>query len=130
MTPRNSLIIVRVHRPSETRVGMIVVPKTSNKDYELVEIVSVGRGHLAPDGSYNGTEDLKPGMVVWAKTHMQRPGPAGSAVTIKTSLPITFGEENLEMVNEQDIVAVVAEPHEINPTIPAPGSVIEFNEAS
>ena len=105
MTPRNNLVLIKIIKRPETVVGQIIVPKTANQDYELAEVVAVGRGHLQADGTCQGTEDLTPGTRVIVKTSQQVRNLAGGVARARTALPFKVGDDEVELVNEQDIVA-------------------------
>lgn len=109
--PRNTLVTVRVFKPSERRQGSIVVP-ANNDEYQEGEIIAVGRGIVAAGGGNSGTEDLSPGQRVLVKT--QRRTAKG---LMNEGLPIgRFDGEDIPdtemfIFEEQNIIAILTTPY-------------------
>jgi co-chaperonin GroES (HSP10) len=115
--PRNGLVTVKVIEAKEAKTAHgIFLPTNQGSIFEMARIVEVGRGF--PDaGKYVGTDDLREGMLVVIKSgHRQDMGTALS----RFEFGVRSDKEKVNLINQQDIVAVVIEDQVM---IPCPASL-------
>lgn len=103
VTPRNSLVLIRpMERKEQRQASGIIIPTLKNVEFELAEVVAVGRGYTE-QGAYQGTDDLKPGMLVMYK--------AGAMTQQMGMVPNTIGlldeGEKTALINQHDIYAII-----------------------
>ena len=104
ITPRNSLVTVRFLKPrKDTMIGKIHIPATQGNQFQLAEVIEVGRG--TPDFRIHvGTDDLRKGQTVLVKTGMQLD--IGQTVQNYIHLKDEEGHD-LAVLNQQDIMAII-----------------------
>ena len=104
ITPRNSLVTVRLLKPrKDTMIGKIHIPAAQGNQFQMAEVVEVGRG--TPDFRIHvGTDDLKPGQTVLVKTGVQMD--LGHSMTNYIQLTDEDGFD-LAVLNQQDIMAII-----------------------
>lgn len=103
LIPRNGLVVVRPIKAREIKSSHgIILPASCGDVFEMAEIVAVGPG-VWDAGKYIGTEDLKPGMTVMVKSGVQ----LDISRKMQSYVNITEGGEELRLLNQQDIFAVV-----------------------
>ena len=106
MKPRNTLVSIAVCNNMHTKVGNIVVPERTSRNYQTAEIVEVGPGMVTESGELSTTRDLRPGQKVLVQTHARTPnGLESIGVDFKTR-----DGRDLVLVEQSQIVAIVEEP--------------------
>ena len=72
LTPRNSLVLIRLFKKAEDQRGKIIVP-TGQDEYCEGEVLAVGPGVVAAAGGRSETFDLEPGqrVLVQYRTRVQ-----------------------------------------------------------
>ena len=108
MKPRNSLVTVAPIKDEERKVGNIVVPQHTSKQYQQAEVVAVGPGVLSAEDSVNLCGDLKPGQVVLVQVASRRSGPGGVASLEPIGLDYkTDDGRDLVLVEQSQVVGII-----------------------
>ena len=98
-------------------IGKIHIPATQGNQFQLAEVVEVGRG--TPDFRIHvGTDDLRPGQTVIVKTGVQME--IGHTVTNFIPLKDEEGRD-LMVMNQQDIMAIIEDSPDEAETVSAGG---------
>lgn len=69
MKPRNTLVIVAELKKAEEKIGEIVVPTATEREYKRCEVISVGPGMITSKDELSPCQDLQPGQIVLVKLH-------------------------------------------------------------
>lgn len=108
ITPRNSLVVLKLIELPERQVGKIVVPSQADQFCEA-EVLAVGPGTVAAQGGVSETADLRVGQRVWVKHKTRTKGPMGEML-VSTGIAYQQNDETFVMFEQTQIVAVIAEP--------------------
>lgn len=118
--PRNTLVLVRLVKLPEEKVGNIIV-KTDMDQFSEAEIIAVGPDTVSAEGGQSGTRDLKPGQRVLVQYQTVMVSPDG--IQRKTKLQglkikeTIAGERDLYFFEQHNIMAILAEPEDVNKEI-------------
>lgn len=107
LKPRNHLVTIKRLR-GEAKTGAGVIMPEGYGSFDLAEVVDVGAGSAAMvDSSRCGdTDDLRPGMIVIVKTAHKVQSANGQSGKAEHTLPFTVNGEKVELVQQQDIMAI------------------------
>jgi co-chaperonin GroES (HSP10) len=116
MKPRNTLVLVRLVKKEEEKIGQIVV-KTDKDQFCEAEVIAVGPDTISADGGESGTRDLKAGQRVLVQYQTIMVSPDGiqrktkpQGLKLKETIA---GERDLYLFEQHNIMAILAEPEEI-----------------
>lgn len=114
--PRNTLVLVRLIKKSEEKVGQIVV-KTENDQFSEAEVMGIGPDCIAAAGGQSSTHDLKVGQRVLVQSQTIQPGPGGLPRKRSQGLELkeseTGGQKDLFLFEQTNVMAILAQPEEI-----------------
>lgn len=108
--PRNGLVLIRLPKAEEsvTDAG-IIVPKHAGQQYDIAEIIGVGRG--TPDGRGSDTDDLVVGQRVLVTIGQKAPmqgGMIGNGAMQYTGIPLS-DDNDIFLINQHDIFGILPE---------------------
>lgn len=117
LKPRNTLVLVRLVKKEEEKIGRIVV-KTDTDQFAQAEVIAVGPDCVSAAGGQSATHDLKPGQRVLVQYQVIMRAPDGitrgkrpQGLELKETL--VGGERNLYLFEQNNVMAIIAEPDEV-----------------
>lgn len=107
LTPRNTLVLVRLHEQPARQVGKITVP-TNADQFTEAEVIAVGPGNVSAQGGISETFDLKVGqrVLVLYKDRDPRTGLKNCGI------PVRQNDETLYLYEQARVMGIVAQPGE------------------
>jgi co-chaperonin GroES (HSP10) len=114
LKPRNTLVTVAPVTKGEKKVGNLIVPDETSKEYEQCEVVEVGPGMLEHEGDQAQTHDLKPGQRVLVHNHARRGD--GRLQRIGVGFK-TNDHRDLILVEQSQIVAIIEDDEPQQPNL-------------
>jgi len=101
--PRNGLVLVRIPKKDEIRTAAgIIVPTHAGQQYDIGEIIELGRG--TPDGRGSDTDDLQVGQQVLLTVGAK--GPELGAAMQYSAIPLSDADD-LFLINQHDIFCIM-----------------------
>ena len=110
LIPRNTLVLVRLKKKKDERVGQIYVPN-GDQAFSEAEVLAVGADTLSVPDSERVTRDLKPGQRVLVQTH--KPTQRGLSLCGIEVKEVVSGERDLYLFEQNNILAILAQPEDI-----------------
>lgn len=114
--PRNTLVLLRLVKNEEEKVGCLVV-KTDKDQFCEAEVIAVGPDTVSAQGGERGTRDLKPGQRVLVQYQLVMRSPDGIQTKTKPQglqLKETIaGERDLYLFEQHNVMAILAEPEDV-----------------
>lgn len=106
ISPRNTLVVVKLVEVAERKVGAITVP-SNNDCYCEAEVIAVGPGNVQAGGGRSETFDLYPGQRVWVKHKKKFVGPGGLAKYEDEGLPYRDGDVLYHCFEQNSIIGIL-----------------------
>jgi co-chaperonin GroES (HSP10) len=135
LTPRNTLVVVRLLEKPEQKVGAITVPSFQD-EYCEADIIRVGPGNVAAEGGVSETFDLKEGQRVYVKHKKAGHGPMGKQLLL-AGIRFLDNDEVFYIFEQSSIIGILSEPAGAIPESlaykpthggrPSPGSAYDLN---
>mgnify|MGYP002738075941 CR=1 FL=1 len=97
LTPLYDRVLIRPIKPEEVTTGGIIIPDTAKEKPIHGEVLAVGEGRMLPDGKIEPLRVKGGDIVVYSKHG------GYAAVPIQ----VNYGEEELLVVKESEIVGIV-----------------------
>lgn len=109
LKPRNTLVVVAPLEKKETKIGNLVIPYETGRQYQLCEVVEIGPGMVTQPNELSSTRDLAVEQTVLVKTRSKRLIAADRGVLDAIGVDFTTEDGRaLTLVEETQIVAIVA----------------------
>jgi len=113
LKPRNTLVLVRLVKHAEEKVGQIVV-KTDADQFCEAEVLDVGPDCVSAAGGQSSTHDLRPGQRVLVQYQVIIRGPDGIArgrreEGLKLKETLTGGDRDLYLFEQHNIMGILKE---------------------
>lgn len=107
ITPRNSLVVLRLIEQAEKKIGQITVP-TNKELFSEAEVVAVGPGTVSAEGGRSETFDLKVGQRVFVKSKDRFRGQVGEEVRI-SGIEYRVGDEKFYIFEQGNVLGIIAD---------------------
>jgi co-chaperonin GroES (HSP10) len=123
ITPRNSLVIVKLIDAGEKKLGKFFVPNNKER-YSEAFIIAVGPGNVSAAGGRSETFDLKAGQRVFMQhKQMGRDQYTGQMKLEIAGIEYREGDEVFHIFEQTNILTILAEDE------PLPEALVEAAEA-